>query len=483
MHVVIDGVEYCPVGESGVVEKIGIAITTRNRNKLLEKVLAEHEKYRPSGCYFVVVDDGSNVSVLPSDTIEVFRFPVSQGIAIAKNKCLELLMDAGCKHLFLFDDDIYPKVKNWEKPYLYSHEPHLSHSWGLFEIYRDSQHIARDLCGGTMLYYDRDVIADTGGMRTIFGRYGAEHVNLSDRIHNRGWTTWRYADVVGAKELFYEYDQYESRMHKSVADRKDMDYNRDVGIDMQRKMKLTDAEYVEYREMHDVVITTMLTSLPDPQNGRMLSGKTNMFSGLADSIQFGKFVVLNDCFTDDTKMKTGNGNDVQFVNVVNNINPYFGRWVAIYQYLRGCRNVGKVWCVDATDVVQLRDPFSELEDGVLYIGQEQSTLANDWIIRNHNDADVMDFIKENKNLTLLNPGTVGGDYAVVLEFAQAMMSYWFDGYAKYQNRWKQVCGIGDMAATQKIGYEQFAGRLFYGASVNTLFKGEKKDEYAMWKHK
>lgn len=54
-----------------------------------------------------------------------YRFEENVGIARHKNKCLELLADAGCEHLFLFDDDAYPLVEDWWRPYVDSPEPHL----------------------------------------------------------------------------------------------------------------------------------------------------------------------------------------------------------------------------------------------------------------------------------------------------------------------------------------------------------------------
>ena len=87
--------------------KIGIGLTTHNRPEVLEKSLAEHRKFLPEVAVLVVVDDASHPPAkAPGATL--FRFPHNAGIAAAKNKCIELLMDAGCTHFFLFDDDSWP---------------------------------------------------------------------------------------------------------------------------------------------------------------------------------------------------------------------------------------------------------------------------------------------------------------------------------------------------------------------------------------
>lgn len=471
MDVIINGVQYYQK------YNIGIAITTRNRHKLLEDCLNAHQKFSPKNAKFLVVDDGSEQPVIVPDWVELFRFEKSQGIATAKNKCLELLEE--CEHIFLFDDDCYPKVENWHLPYIENPEPHLAHSWNLVKIYEDDMHTVRNLCGGTLLYYENKVIKDTGGMRTMFGRYGGEHVNLSDRIYNRGWTSWRYADVKDSEKLFYELDRYD-KSHKSAADKEDFDHNQKVGMQLQRSM-IDDNEYVEFRQQESIVITTLLTKVPDPQRGICIQANLNMLDALAKSIKFGHLVVLHDCFS-EPEMKTGNNVDVEFIKVENKISPYFGRWLLIYQLLRKQNNrIDFVWAVDATDVEQLRDPF-DLEKDTLYMGQEQSTLNNEWLIKNHNDQEIQEFIKQNKDKTLLNPGTLGGDVKTVKHFAHLMCQYWFDGHAKHLEKWKSICGIGEMGAAQIIAYTKF-DKLFYGASVNTLFKGEKKDSFARWKHK
>lgn len=71
------------------MEKIAICITTRNRHSVLDFSLAEWKKYKPKNSKIFIVDDASNIPVKNSN----FRFDKQQGIAKAKNKCLELAED------------------------------------------------------------------------------------------------------------------------------------------------------------------------------------------------------------------------------------------------------------------------------------------------------------------------------------------------------------------------------------------------------
>ena len=107
MEVSIDGVKYIPDTENS----IGVAITTHDRPDTLKRALDAWKKYLPSNAILVVVDDASKIKV----TNATYRFDKPVGVAIAKNKCIEILMKSGVQHLFLFDDDCWLKVSDWWK--------------------------------------------------------------------------------------------------------------------------------------------------------------------------------------------------------------------------------------------------------------------------------------------------------------------------------------------------------------------------------
>ena len=481
MSVIIHGVNYIPETEAKS-SNIGIAITTHNRNETFNRAIQEQIRYLPAAAFIVGVDDGSKVPVTVPSGVNLIRVDAAEGISQAKNRCIEALYNAGCMEFFLFDDDCWPKVSGWEKPYIESPEPHLAHSWGLVALWRDPTHTAYHACGGTVLYYRREVIERIGGMRDIFGRYGCEHVNLSDRIHNAGLTTWRYADITSAEELFYECDRYEKQSHKSTVSAADLEHNKNTGTALWRSMR-DDAEYVEFRQQHDYVVTVLLTGVRDPQRNVNMKADPALIQNLAKSVKVGKLVVLHDQLPEDVSMTTGAGEPVIFEKVSHCINPYFSRWQAVYQWLRANKQARNVWVVDGTDVEQLQNPFN-IENGTLYIGQEQATLNSDWLVKNVSDSKISAFLKENPHKTMLNPGTVGGERPIVQEFCHAMVHEWYDDHIDDVQAWERHrIGPFDMATVQYIAYRKFEGRIFYGPRVNTHFKGNKADEFAFWKHK
>lgn len=183
--------------------KIGIAITSHNRPEITNQTIDSLYKFHPEKSEFVVVDDNSMYR--PRQVS--FRFEQSVGVGVAKNRCLELLHDAGCTHFFLFDDDCRPLVDNWWLSYVESGLNHACWNYnrvkigeGLFMLKHPYWEYEKP--NGCMLYFTRPCLDNAGGWDLEFTGYGYEHCNLSDRIFNNGLTPARYIDIPNSKDLF-----------------------------------------------------------------------------------------------------------------------------------------------------------------------------------------------------------------------------------------------------------------------------------------
>lgn len=477
-NVVVDGVPYVPATYADQSPVIGVGITTRNRLEVFQRTFLEVKRRTPNA-KIVVVDDASDIPVPEAD----YRFEENVGIARAKNKCLELLQD--CDHIFLLDDDIYPLVDEWWRPYVESPEPHLMWAYlkpkgekggpELTEMYRDDRHVYYHATRGAMLYVERRVLDVVGGMDPRFGTWGWEHVSWSDRIHSAGLTSSRYMDVVDSEGLFYSLDQHKE-VESTATD--DARAHAETEGDALRMSLRHSSEYVEYRELEDVVITTLLTKLKDPQRGRRMPPSVSLLKALHKSLGGRKLVVLHDELSSPELPNT------EFVKVSSGLNPYFQRHLAVYQYLRAHPEIGRVWCVDGTDVEMLRDPFPEMEPGTLYVGSEPSTLRNSWMLKNHPDTKIQEFFKSHPNYQLLNAGLIGGDRETVMALTHAIVKEFFDDQIDWIMGWEHArAGVGDMGFFNVVAYERFADVLSYGSHVNTVFKAEERNEISWWKHK
>ena len=191
--------------------KIGIAITTHNRNVVALKTLSILRAWLPENAVLICVDDASHI---PFEFAN-YRFEQNVGVAIAKNKCLELLFKAGCTDYFLFDDDCYPLFNEWWLPYVNSGLKHAC--WNLDRKLIKTHQVVSLLTNhqkqlmayneyekpnGCMLYCKSNVLHIVGGFDTEFIGYGYDHVNWSDRIFNVGLTRSRYIDIVNSEHLF-----------------------------------------------------------------------------------------------------------------------------------------------------------------------------------------------------------------------------------------------------------------------------------------
>lgn len=460
--------------------KIGIGITTHNRIEVLEQTLRNINEYAPFGAKIVIVDDASTEPVEGA----TFRFETNVGIAKAKNKCFELLDD--CDHIFLFDDDTYPIHPNWHIPYCESKEPHLMYIFEDFStetklndtcvLYQDDQIKAFSHARGCMLYYKHICLEMAGGMDPVFGKWGWEHPQHSDRIFNLGLTTFRYMDVHNSNKLFYSADEHQEVVSTVGGQQRmrQISLNRPI-----YEARRNDVSFIPYRGENNIVITTYFTKHVDPQRGTKLEKSTDLIKPLINSMNGQKIVVLNDC-----KWSKFNGiysKNVEFVEVETSQNPYFERWIQIYRYLIQ-NKVDKVFCVDATDVEMINNPFKSLDISKLYLGDEPTTVDCPWMINNHPAGFIQNFMRGNKGV-LMNAGVIGGHSGMVKAFLNRFLSFYMDNKRDVFFAKDQFVGHTDMGLFNYIAYNFFSGSVIHGRLVTTVFKANERNTASWFKHK
>ena len=484
--VTIDGVDYYPQSDDS--PSVGVAVTTYNRPQVLEKTLEKIKEHTP-GAYVVVIDDASPTPAVVPDGVDLIRLTENSGIARAKNKSIEALIDAGVGHLFLFDDDAYPIMDEWFKPYVDSPEPHLMY---MFEdlsgakklkdvkvLYDDGIHKAYTGPRGVMLYAHRSAVDVVGGMDTIYGRWGYEHGDWSNRIYHAGLTSWRYADVAGSNNLIYSLDEH-SQVDRSVniGDRNNL-AKTNATIHNERVSSWYRA-HCPYREERKVVITCLLNSTIDPQRNTKMKGDLTMVGKWISSIKGATPVVIVD---HDVPTVPGG---VELIRVPEeSTNLYYRRWLLAYQYLRDHPEVSDVWVTDGTDVEMLREPWHGMEKGIIYVGSEPRTLDDSWMKSNHGSDKFQRFLQEHYDKTMVNAGLLGGSREDVMSFAHTVFRQWFDGESlRFWNKDTSKQEVGDMAAFNVAAYESFADKIEFGPKVHTVFKAEEmNNEWSWWKHK
>lgn len=460
----------------------GIAITTHNRYEVFKETLKMVKKHS-KGCEIIVVDDGSDVPIKEAD----FRFETPQGIAVAKNKCIELLMEAGCEYLFLFDDDTYPVKNNWEKPYIKAGEPHLMYIFQDFKdgprlndtylVYQNSKIKAHSHARGCMLYYHKSAIEAAGGMNPIFGKWGCEHPNHSERIYNLGLTSFKYMDVVNSHELIYSADE-----HRAVAStcwgaerREQIRRNQDI----YEGLKNDDTKIpVNHLEENNIILTCLFTKQIDPHRNEFMKNDVEVLMPLINSMNGQRLIILHDSLTD-----LPNIDNVEFIKVETMLSPYWERWVQYNKYLIDHPQVDNVFIVDATDVEMQINPFRQILPNKIYVGYEWETLGCAYMKKHHPAKFIQEFIKRNANLQLLNAGTLGGNRKQVIPFIRKMIDVYTANRHNVNFGKDQSVGNGDMGVFNYVGRLYFGNKIVYGKQVNTRFKGYERNKYSWFKHK
>lgn len=471
--------------------KVGVAITTHNRPEVTDRAVKEWKKYLPSNAALIIVDDASHVAYPDAD----YRFEVNVGIARAKNKCFELLEDQGVTHYFLADNDCFPRTKNWWQPYVNSPEPHLGYQFldlvgpvklhDMTVLYDDGTHVAYSGQRGCLLYYTQECLDRVGGFDPIYGRALYEHCDLANRIHAAGLTTWRYADVAHSNELWYSLDEYVEVNRTVPKEEQNGLVKLNAAIHHKRKADGYNG-YVTYRESvqakQNVVITSLLTTNPDPQRGYKWNPDPALLAPWLESMERGgwKGIVLAD---ELPMLPRGYSQEVVAVPS-SSMNVYFQRWMHLYQHLRDHPEYKFVWCTDGTDVEVLRDPFENMAPGKLYVGSERGFVGSNWMKANHKAKIYQQFIAANSSKTLLNAGVVGADRETLIEFSHKIISIQNDIEAARFHRDEPVGKeVGDMAAFNLVAYRHFGSRLVYGPGITTDFKTFTDNGTAKFKHK
>lgn len=166
---------------------IGIGITHFGNDPIRHKAIERIFEFAPAGCKISLVKD-------------------IDGIAKAKNLCLKELDN--CEHIFLFDDDTYPKMKDWQRIYTESGHKHMSYTFGRKVLSVEGCIISYEKPSGCMLYIHRDCLDKVGGFDEQYKGYAGEHQDFSNRVYNSGLTKYRYMDLVFSNQFIHSMDEH-----------------------------------------------------------------------------------------------------------------------------------------------------------------------------------------------------------------------------------------------------------------------------------
>jgi hypothetical protein len=279
-----------------------------------------------------------------------YRFEYNSGIASAKNKCIELLINAGCDQLFLFDDDTWPTVNDWHLPYINSGIKHLSFT---FPFKANGKANGRKLIWkrngisnytkpcGCMLYINKEVVDKIGGFDPDYVQWGFEHIDYSLRVFNAKLTPQPYMDVSNSLDLFHSMDWAGSSSASVSSEIKT------TIIKENEKRFITNRnnknKIVYDHSKKGVLLAAYFNSVDDPQRGEKWKPDISQLEALINSCERNgvDYRIFPDCL--DTK-------DKNFIKVdpQKEYAPNVYRWFVFKEWLKN-NKVDNVFMVDSTD--------------------------------------------------------------------------------------------------------------------------------------
>lgn len=202
---------------------VGIAIITCDRVPMFEScVKSVLNTHKNNIDHLIVVNDGEHD--VPEGDYTVVKNETNLGVGKTKNVAISKLMQLGCEHMFLLEDDVKFLNDQVIEKYI-----QLAESSGVkhlnFCLHGDAnkrldqpapkliidyKHVKMALyhnVTGALSYYHRDVIEECGMMDDEY-RNAMEHVDHTMRIINAGYHPpfrW-FADVADSHELIGDQD-------------------------------------------------------------------------------------------------------------------------------------------------------------------------------------------------------------------------------------------------------------------------------------
>lgn len=229
----------------------------------------------------------------------------------------------------------------------------------------------------------------------------------------------------------------------------------------------------------DYIFTTFFTKRIDPQKAlKWVDDDFNKMSDFYNSILKNKLncIIFHDNLSSDFIKKYENEN-IKFELVdSSNLNSIDVRWFIYKDYLEKNKKINKIFCLDISDVVILKNPFLCVQKEKIYCGdEEQINEESNWIshcvccLENKN---ITEQFEEYKNKKILNAGILGGYVDIIYDVICKMVDILTHSNVKH--------ATVDMCVLNHVLYTHFQNKIVHGLPVNTIFNKYDKDNQIAW---
>ena len=216
------------------MSKIGIAISTRNRQKHLKICLAHFVAYYPQEhkVTMMVCDDNSDLDKAQENQLTCAYWGVDykyhdSRIGVARNKNFGLSILQNNDVVFLFDDDCFPNDNHWVDSYVeimkQNDVHHLTYTpWEPSQRTEADGMYVSEWGMGCCLFFSKSIIEKIGGFEEQYHMFGYEHLSYARHAFASGMNQ-KYGAYLTPKSaigrifsLDYEYQVL--KQHPSLCD-------------------------------------------------------------------------------------------------------------------------------------------------------------------------------------------------------------------------------------------------------------------------
>jgi glycosyltransferase involved in cell wall biosynthesis len=233
--------------------KIGLGIITCNREEFYTKCYSSIPQNKIDS--LITVNDGKQYDKPPPAGAYIHH-EQNKGVGVSKNVAMQWLLEAGCDHIFLIEDDILIKNDQVFEKYI-----ELANESGVYHLmfgyhgpankgkevgtmisggpprprmvveYSDKCKMSLNQhCVGAFCYYHKDVLNSVGLMDETY-KNAWEHVDHSYSIVKQEWIPayWWWPDVANSYDYLDEQACSEERAHAVIRNSADWENNINTG--------------------------------------------------------------------------------------------------------------------------------------------------------------------------------------------------------------------------------------------------------------
>ena len=212
------------------VNKVGLGVITCNRKDFYLKCIESLEQCSSVIDELVTVNDGKSYGSGLDHSTKVgghlIQHDTNKGVGVSKNDAMQYLLDKGCEHIFLIEDDIIVKDKNVFDKYITTAQTsgiwHLmfgyhgpankgNQSYGqpqprlVIDYDNDTKVALNRHCVGAFCYYHKNLLDDVGLMDDQYVN-AWEHLDHSYMLVKKGYIPayWWWPDVANSYDYLDE---------------------------------------------------------------------------------------------------------------------------------------------------------------------------------------------------------------------------------------------------------------------------------------